>query len=86
MSKSLEGFGWVAEIEEEEEVAEVHRSLCMLQTAEEAAANTAWGPQNPHSLVEKVDVRVLFRPSLRASLASQSCPLVVKSKDPPYRN
>ena len=38
---------------EEEEVAEVRRSLCMLQSAEEAAANTAWGPQNPHSLVDK---------------------------------
>ena len=84
MSKSLAGFGRLPE-EEEEEVAEVRRSLCMLQTAEEAAANTAWGPENPRSLVDKVDVRVFVRPSLRASLLSQSCPSVVKSKDPPYR-
>ena len=43
MAKSLEGFCRFAESEEEEEVAEVRRSLCMMQTAEEAAASTAWG-------------------------------------------
>ena len=55
MSKSLEGFGRFAE-SEEEEVAEVRRSLCMMQTAEEAAASTAWGRNNPHAVVDKVDL------------------------------
>ena len=55
MSTSLEGFGRFAE-KEEEEVAEVRRSLCMMQTPDEAAANTAWGCKNPHAVVDKVDL------------------------------
>ena len=50
----LQGFGRFAE-SEEDEVAEVGRSFGKLQTAEESAAQTVWGPHIPDAVKVEVD-------------------------------